>query len=446
MITFGPFQFDPKTGELRRDGTRIHVPPQPAAALALLLSRPGALISRDEFRAAIWRGVDHLDFNAGLNFCIGQLRGILGDRGQSPQYIVAVPKRGYRFVAEVRTLVEDPAPMAAPAPPSPRPLGVMPWRRWPLAVAAGLVLALTFGSPTARGDAAGTNNLQAAKAVVRAAPGLADAGPEEIVTRLSLFDDAIARDAGFADAYVGRAEALLLLGQYRVRPPAAAYAEALVNAQRAVTLAPRHAGARAAYGAALIYATRDWREGAAELRDAIALDDRRASAHRWYSRYLTAIGRHDDAVTEAQRAVALTPASASAHTELGLSYFYAGRYADAIGACREAAGLLPAFAPARFCISMATAEATPAAETYWRERLEKQAQAIAGGGCACDEPLMAVPLVHLGEPDRALEILERGADRTSDAVLFAFVHPAFAPIRDTARFQFLLKRLGLPPS
>jgi DNA-binding winged helix-turn-helix (wHTH) protein/tetratricopeptide (TPR) repeat protein len=445
MIAFGPFQFDPSTAELWRDGTRVHVPPQPAAALRALTARPGDLVTREELRQAIWSGVDHLDFNAGLNFCIGQLRGILGDRGSSPQYVVAVPKRGYRFIAEVHRV--EPAPDTAPERPSaPARPARKTWAPWLAAAACVTVAVLSAGGAGARRDSLGTSDLLAAKAVVRASAGLADAGPDEIVRRIAMFDEAIARDSRFADAFAGKAQALLVAGHYRVRVPAAAYAEALVNAQRAVALAPRSARAHAAYGAALIYAVRDWQNARMQLRAAIALDDTLAIAHQWYSRYLSANGDDRSAIVEAERAVALTPSSASARTDLGLALFYAGRFADAGNACREAVGLLPAFTPARFCAGLAASEAAPNTDTFWRGRLERLEKAMAGGSCSCDEPLLAVPLAHLGETDRALALLERGADQTSDAVLYAAVHPAFAGLRSTPRFQFVLKRIGLPVS
>jgi DNA-binding winged helix-turn-helix (wHTH) protein/tetratricopeptide (TPR) repeat protein len=441
MLAFGPFKFDPSTGELWKAGELVHVPPQPTAALRLLVSRPGALISREEFRQAIWAGVDHLDFNAGLNFCIGQLRGILGDRGPAPQYIVAVPKRGYRFIASVDVAAGGPVEQPKPAGTARRS-----WTALAAAGAAGFIAIVAIGSRTPAAASAGTSDLLAAKAVVRATAGLADAGPSEIAARIAMFDEAIGRDAKFAEAFSGRAHALLLQGHYRERTPAAAYAEALVYSRRAIALAPRLASAHAVYGAALIYSSRDWTEGRRQLREAMALDDRLAVAHQWYSRSLSAAGRHAEAVSEARRAVALAPASASAHTDLGLALFYSGEFTAAVAACSEAAGLLPAFVPARTCMNHATVESAADNDAYWRGKLDRLETAMAGGMCSCDEPLLAVPLAHLGDADRALDVLERGADRTSDTVLFAAVHPAFARLRTTPRFQYLVRRLGLPVS
>ncbi len=100
---FGPFEFDPVSGELRNleddgPGSVQRLPPQPARLLALLVERQGALVSREEIRTKIWPGVT-VDFDASLHFCIRQVRAALGDTADRPRYIENLPRRGYRIVA-----------------------------------------------------------------------------------------------------------------------------------------------------------------------------------------------------------------------------------------------------------------------------------------------------------------------------------------------------------
>ena len=100
---FGPFEFDPVSGELRNLeddglGSVQRLPPQPARLLALLVERQGALVSREEIRSEIWPGVT-VDFDASLHFCIRQVRAALGDTADRPRYIENLPRRGYRIVA-----------------------------------------------------------------------------------------------------------------------------------------------------------------------------------------------------------------------------------------------------------------------------------------------------------------------------------------------------------
>ncbi len=98
---FGLFEFDPASGVLTREGTPIRLQPQPARVLALLVERPGELVTRDELRAAVWGEATFVDFERGLNFCIAQVRAALGDSAESPRFIETVPRRGYRFIAPV---------------------------------------------------------------------------------------------------------------------------------------------------------------------------------------------------------------------------------------------------------------------------------------------------------------------------------------------------------
>ena len=103
-VRFGLFEFDPSTGELRRDGTLVRLQPQPAAVLAYLLDRAGEVVTRDALRQTIWGGDTFVDFDRGLNFCIAQIRAALADTADSPRFIRTLPKRGYQFIAPVERL------------------------------------------------------------------------------------------------------------------------------------------------------------------------------------------------------------------------------------------------------------------------------------------------------------------------------------------------------
>ncbi|WP_348261548.1 winged helix-turn-helix domain-containing protein [Telmatobacter sp. DSM 110680] len=90
------------TGELRRAGVLVHLPPQPYKVLVLLASRSGQLITREEIRQVIWGNDTFVDFEHGLNFAIKKIRDALGDDAESPRFIQTLPRRGYRFIAQVR--------------------------------------------------------------------------------------------------------------------------------------------------------------------------------------------------------------------------------------------------------------------------------------------------------------------------------------------------------
>ena len=98
---FGVFTFDDRAAILTRSDRPIALEPQPAKALALLLSRAGEVVTRDELRAHLWGDDTHVDFDRGLAYCVGQLRAALGDAAENPRFIQTLPRRGFSFIAPV---------------------------------------------------------------------------------------------------------------------------------------------------------------------------------------------------------------------------------------------------------------------------------------------------------------------------------------------------------
>src|SRR5207302_5606793 len=102
LLRFGVFDVDPESGELRKAGVEINLPPQPAKVLILLATRAGQLVTREELRQQIWGKQTFVDFEHGLNSCIKQIRAALDDHPEAPRYIETRPRRGYRFIAPVQ--------------------------------------------------------------------------------------------------------------------------------------------------------------------------------------------------------------------------------------------------------------------------------------------------------------------------------------------------------
>jgi DNA-binding winged helix-turn-helix (wHTH) protein/Tol biopolymer transport system component len=103
-VRFGVFELDIANGELRKQGKPVRLQPQPSKVLAALAARPGELVTRQELRHEIWDGTTFVDFEQGLNFCIRQIRLVLGDDPEKPQFIETIPRRGYRFIADTTPL------------------------------------------------------------------------------------------------------------------------------------------------------------------------------------------------------------------------------------------------------------------------------------------------------------------------------------------------------
>src|SRR5579872_476040 len=98
---FGLFSADPASGELRKNGSRIHLQEQPFRVLVLLLERAGTLVSREELRKAIWTSDTFVEFDQGLNTAVKKLRQSLGDAADNPRFIETMPRKGYRFIGPV---------------------------------------------------------------------------------------------------------------------------------------------------------------------------------------------------------------------------------------------------------------------------------------------------------------------------------------------------------
>jgi DNA-binding winged helix-turn-helix (wHTH) protein len=95
---FGVFEFNPQTGELRKQGLRRKLWPQAAEVLALLLERPGKVCTREQLRQRLWPNEALIDFERGINKAVHELRQALGDSAVSPRYIETIIGAGYRFI------------------------------------------------------------------------------------------------------------------------------------------------------------------------------------------------------------------------------------------------------------------------------------------------------------------------------------------------------------
>jgi TolB-like protein/Flp pilus assembly protein TadD len=112
QVRFGAFEFDAHSLELRRAGRPLALAPQPAQLLRALIARAGDVVSREELRSELWSHDTFVDFESGLNYCLGRLRAVLGDDARKPAYIETLPRRGYRFVAEIERLGMRPRTLA----------------------------------------------------------------------------------------------------------------------------------------------------------------------------------------------------------------------------------------------------------------------------------------------------------------------------------------------
>jgi TolB-like protein/DNA-binding winged helix-turn-helix (wHTH) protein/Tfp pilus assembly protein PilF len=110
VLRFGTYEVSLQSGEVRKAGLRIKVQQQPMKLLTVLLERPGEVVTREELRSRVWPNESFGDFDQALNIAIGKLRSALGDSAENPRFIETLPKRGYRFIADVSVLDADAGP------------------------------------------------------------------------------------------------------------------------------------------------------------------------------------------------------------------------------------------------------------------------------------------------------------------------------------------------
>ena len=101
-VRFDAFDVDMRSGEVRKHGIRLKLHRQPFQILSLLLERPGDLVTREELRQKLWPAETFVDFDTGLNSAVKKLRDALCDSADAPRYIETLPRRGYRFIAQVQ--------------------------------------------------------------------------------------------------------------------------------------------------------------------------------------------------------------------------------------------------------------------------------------------------------------------------------------------------------
>lgn len=103
IMRFGSYEANFDSGELRKAGVRIRMQQQPFKVLEALLERPGEVVTREELRTRIWPDESFGDFDQAVNVAVAKLRTALGDSAENPRFVETLPRRGYRFVAPVRS-------------------------------------------------------------------------------------------------------------------------------------------------------------------------------------------------------------------------------------------------------------------------------------------------------------------------------------------------------
>lgn len=471
LLRFGVFELDTEGGELRRQGRMVRLTGQPFKALHLLVSRPGEIVTRDELRRHIWGETRFVDFDRSLNFCIAAARDALGDSARSPRFIETIPRRGYRFIADVRG---SEGAVRRSAVLWPRAL---PFVRACAALAAAILL-IVLQAP--RPAIPHTRATAAPDALAAFELGMAERRQPDNGWRRSLYRlrEATRLDPRFAEAHYALADIYLDLAGSRQLPPEAALAQARDAAERAVALEDV-SETRTILGVVRLLQDWDWAGARREFLRSLAIEPNSDSTLVAYARFLSAAGEHTAAIATVERAEALSPMCDLVYWESALVRYRAHRGADALAKARLAAEYGPPrdMDPARWRTQISWMNLLVHADQQAWELAAGDAAAIAetGGGNAfvtttgegarlavlafvrraadraaavTDEtrrPVWTATLYAIAADDRtALTWLERAVRERDPDVLYGLRNPAFDALRGDERFRRLVDETRLP--
>jgi eukaryotic-like serine/threonine-protein kinase len=285
------------------------------------------------------------------------------------------------------------------------------------------------------------------------------------------FEAAIAEEPGFSRAYAGLADCYALLPLYAGTAPEEAWPRAKAAALKALELDDELAEAHTSLAWARMNYERDWGGAENSFRRAIELNRSYPTAHQWYSLYLSAMGRHEEALREIGRALELDPLSPMINLNVGTTYYLAGRYDEALERLRRAGEMEPDFVRGRlelariFEMKEMHEQAIPIFEELAGQRRPEYTAALARSYALAGRRNDAVRLleqllgesghpyvnpydlaavyVALGETDLAFERLEHAYETNVSRLAFLRVEPMFEELRADPRFRDLARRLRL---
>jgi len=291
---------------------------------------------------------------------------------------------------------------------------------------------------------------------------------------IDFFQQAINTDPNYAEAYAGLADCYNMLVVYGASQPKDGFPKAKEAAIKALDMDESLAEAHTSLAFIKFRWDRDRVEAEREFQQAIKLQPNYAPAHQWYSSFLIALERFDEAIAEAKRTEELEPLSSTASSHLGWIYYLAGRSDQAIDQCTKILALDPSSFPAHRYRGLAYEQ-----KGMYREAIDEFQKGLKVSG----SPLMLALLGHayaasgqkaeaqgvlneladlqgkryvssytvaaihagLGDKDQTFKWLEKAYDERDVWLMNLKVDPVFARIRSDKRFTDLLTRAGLSP-
>jgi TolB-like protein len=334
------------------------------------------------------------------------------------------------------------------------------------AVAQSLKVTL-LGTDSRSPQASATDNAEAHNAYLQGHFYLVRRNVEDLRKAIGYYDEAIKLDPEYALAYAERAEAWIILGDLTGQRPTA-YPKAQSDAEKAVSIAPALAEARAALGFVRCFADWKFADGLSELKRAKELSPTNPTVNDLLARIIVYVGRFDEAERQAREAVELDPLSTVAQSNLARVLFYAGKLDEADAAARKSVELQPTgaanhrwqvlIASQRGDGDAALREAQLEPDPGFRRFELAVAHYVRGDRAAADAALadlianaregfayqIAEVYALRGEKDKAFEWLQNAFNDRDAGMLGLLVDPLLRSLRDDPRYKNLLVKVGLP--
>jgi len=293
---------------------------------------------------------------------------------------------------------------------------------------------------------------------------------------LGYFDQAIARDPDYAQAYSGLADTYAMLGSmpYAVMPGSEAGGKAKAAASRALALDESLVEARVSLAFVTYAFEGNWAEGERDFKRAVELDPSYGTGHLWYALFLGQVGRIDESLAEAERCRALDPLSLIGTYSVGLAHYFGRRYDAAAEFAQKALEIDPRFPSGRRLLGQTYAAQGRAddalaemlrlnanaprnwlhmgllANAYGRANKPDKAREILDGMIQESKTTfvpaaqVAIGYVGIGDRDAAFAWLDRAVAEHSQALNFLKTDPMFDAIRSDPRYAALITRVGFP--
>ena len=292
-----------------------------------------------------------------------------------------------------------------------------------------------------------------------------------LLRALGLFEQALVLDPDYALAHAGLASTYLLMAStamLRPLPVDEAMPRARRAAERALALDEGLAEAWAALGRVKMEYDWDWDGAEADLGHAVSLNGSSVEALSTFGQFLSAMGRHDDAIETMEQARRLDPRHVETLQHFAIVYWVAGQADAALQVAQDSLAFSPDSVRGHYgrvlILDQLGRHEEAMAERLTTLRglglgpgLADQLQEILVGKGWHEAMLFWIGLLErsgrwegaaqqwmaIGEPGRALDALEHCVEARTTYLAFVGQVPSFRPLRGEPRFQRVLQTLKL---